>query len=313
LDIPFKPYWDLLAGYVRPERRRFALLSVLLLSKIGLQLAHPQIMRTFIDVATQSTPLGAEGGETSSVLFRSGLLYLLVAIVLQAVTVAVAYVGKDLGWRTTNTLRADLARHCLRLDMSFHNARTPGEMIERIDGDVDALSNFFSQFVVQVLGNVILLVGVLVLLFEADWHAGLAMALFSTITLAIIGRLQGFGSSLWEEQRQARADLFGFLRNAPFLWPAACRPSQVDPRGHDRRRDHGEHSGCPFQPRERDFPGHQRDPVPARRDHYRHGVPDPALHPNAGPSHSPGHPPGAGSAACGGQHHPGARAVCDPE
>ena len=211
MNVPFKPYWDLLAGYVRPERRRFAVLSVLLLSKIGLQLAHPQLMRTFIDVATQSAPLAAGGGETSSVLFRSGLLYLVVAILLQAVTVAVAYVGKDLGWRTTNALRADLARHCLRLDMSFHNARTPGEMIERIDGDVNALSNFFSQFVVQVLGNAILLLGVLVLLYGADWRAGLAMTFFSAITLTIIGRLQGYGSSLWEEQRQARADLFGFL------------------------------------------------------------------------------------------------------
>ena len=41
-------------------------------------------------------------------------------------------------------LRADLAEHCLYLDMSFHNARTPGEMIERVDGDVNVLANFFS-------------------------------------------------------------------------------------------------------------------------------------------------------------------------
>ena len=211
MKVPFQPYWDLLAGYVRPERRRFALLSALLVGKIGLQLANPQIMRTFIDVATQSVPLDTDVGETSSVLFRSGLLYLVVAIVLQVVTVAVAYVGKDLGWRTTNGLRADLARHCLRLDMSFHNARTPGEMIERIDGDVNALSNFFSQFVVQVLGNIILLLGVLVLLYQVDWRAGLAMTLFSGITLAVVGRLQGFGAGLWEEHRQARADLYGFL------------------------------------------------------------------------------------------------------
>jgi ATP-binding cassette subfamily B protein len=211
LVLPFKDYWDLLASYVRPERRRFALLSALLLGRIGLQLANPQIMRTFIDVATQSSPLVVDQGEMSRLLFRSGLLYLLVAVVLQAVTVAVAYVGKDLGWRTTNALRADLAQHCLRLDMSFHNARTPGEMIERVDGDVNSLSNFFSQFVVQVLGNVVLLLGVLGLLYEADWRAGLAMTAFSGITLAIVGWLQGFGSELWEEHRQARADMYGFL------------------------------------------------------------------------------------------------------
>jgi ATP-binding cassette subfamily B protein len=211
MKVPFRPYWDLLAQYVRPERRRFALLSAFLLCKIALQLASPQIMRAFIDVATQAAPLPGAAAGLANAFVRSGLLYLLVAVVQQAATVTVAYVGKDLGWRATNALRADLARHCLRLDMSFHNARTPGEMIERIDGDVNSLSNFFSQFVVQVLGNVLLLLGVLVLLFEADWRAGLAMALFSAITLAIIGRLQGFGAGLWDEHRQARAELYGFL------------------------------------------------------------------------------------------------------
>ncbi len=48
-------------------------------------------------------------------------------------------------------------------------------MIERIDGDVTALSNSFSQFVIQVLGNALLLVGVLLLLFQADWRVGLAL------------------------------------------------------------------------------------------------------------------------------------------
>jgi ABC-type multidrug transport system fused ATPase/permease subunit len=54
------------------------------------------------------------------------------------------YLSTEVGFRATNALRADLARHCLALDMAFHNERTPGEMIERIDGDVTALSNFFS-------------------------------------------------------------------------------------------------------------------------------------------------------------------------
>jgi hypothetical protein len=38
----------------------------------------------------------------------------------------------------------DLTLHCLRLDMAFHHARTPGQMIERVDGDVGLLGNFFS-------------------------------------------------------------------------------------------------------------------------------------------------------------------------
>ncbi len=67
---------------------------------------------------------------------------------------AVTYLGENVAWTATNALRAELAWHCLNLDMSFHNDHTPGEMIERIDGDVTELANFFSQFVVTLIGNV---------------------------------------------------------------------------------------------------------------------------------------------------------------
>ena len=39
-----------------------------------------------------------------------------------------------------------------------------GDLIERIDGDVMELSNFFSQMVVRVLGNILLLLGILLVL-----------------------------------------------------------------------------------------------------------------------------------------------------
>jgi ATP-binding cassette, subfamily B, bacterial len=59
--------------------------------------------------------------------------------------------------------------HCLTLDMSFHNSRTPGELIDRVDGDVGNLSNFFSRFVVDLLGSGLLLMGVLVVLLIGVW------------------------------------------------------------------------------------------------------------------------------------------------
>ena len=70
--------------------------------------------------------------------------------------------------------------------MSFHNEHTPGEMIERIDGDANQLGGFFSTFVIQILGNAVLLVGILALLFREDWRAGLALTLFAAFTVFVI-------------------------------------------------------------------------------------------------------------------------------
>jgi ATP-binding cassette subfamily B protein len=95
--------------------------------------------------------------------------------------------------------------------MSFLNKHTPGEMIERIDGDVEILSVFFSQFVLQVLGNGILLVGVLVLLFREHVYVGLALTVFVVVTLLVLNRLRHAVVPYWKAARESSADYFGFL------------------------------------------------------------------------------------------------------
>lgn len=96
----------LLATYLRPEWPRAVLLGLLLFAGIGLQLANPQIVRTFIDLAQAGEPLDR--------LVWIALLFLGVAVLTQVATVAETYVAENLGWRTTNALRADLHPPCAR-------------------------------------------------------------------------------------------------------------------------------------------------------------------------------------------------------
>ena len=100
---------------------------------------------------------------------------------------AETYVAEDLGWRSTNALRADLTRHVLELDDSFHSRFGAGELIERIDGDVSAMTDFFARFIVQILGNALFLSGVLVLLFLADWRIGSLLTFCSAAALVYMG------------------------------------------------------------------------------------------------------------------------------
>jgi len=203
VNIPLRDYWNLLVDYLRTERRRVAALGVLLCTSIGLQLLNPQIMRSVIDSALA-------GSATDALLLLAALFFGL-ALVQQIVAILASYTGESVAWTATNLLRHDLARHCLFLDMSFHNARTPGEMIERIDGDVQALSNFFSQFVIKVVANVLLLLGILVLLFRVDWRVGLALAVFVLVTGVTLLRLRNISVPYWKASSEANAALFGFL------------------------------------------------------------------------------------------------------
>lgn len=196
-------YWRLLSAYLRPQARRVGLLAVLLVTTIGLQLAGPLILRRFID--------GAMGGAPLRVLLVAAGVFLGVALLTQVVSVGEVYVAENVGWTATNRLRADLALHCLGLDPSFHSARTPGELIERIDGDVAKLGNFFSRLIVHVFGNALLGVGVLALLWHIDWRIGLALSAFALLALGIINALRNVAVPHWAAARQANADLFGFV------------------------------------------------------------------------------------------------------
>lgn len=203
MSVSRSEYRDLLATYLKPQKGTVALLAILLLGSIALQLINPQILGRFIDATTS--------GRRGTALTGVALLFITVALSQQALTVLATYFSERVGWTATNALRADLAVHCLRLDLSFHKARTPGELIERIDGDVTALANFFSQFVIQVVGSLLLLVGVLAVLWTVDWRVSVSLTIFSAIVLIAMMLMRSIAVPYWAADRQASAALFGFL------------------------------------------------------------------------------------------------------
>ena len=179
------------------------LLTCTLVASISLQLLNPQILRYFIDTASV-------GGATTS-LVRAGLLFIGIVLAQQFISIASTYLTTNVAWTATNQLRSDLVAHCLSLDMGYHKTRTAGEMIERIDGDVNTLTNFFSQFVINLCTSLLLLIAILILLFFIDWRIGTVMAIFSIIALLILMRLRKRAIPLSRSVRQSTTTFYSFL------------------------------------------------------------------------------------------------------
>ncbi len=203
MKIPLKQYWELFQKYLRPQWKIVSLLSVFLLGNITITLINPQIIRNFIDAAQ----IGAQ----KKVLVLAALVFLGFAIAQQIFTVLGSYFGEIVAWTATNSLRIDLTDHCLRLDLSFHNSHSPGEMIERLDGDINNLANFFSRFVIELMGNSILMIGVLVLMWRENWLIGIGLTIFVLISMFVMLRYRNVAVPYWRAERQASADFYGFL------------------------------------------------------------------------------------------------------
>lgn len=203
MNLSFKSYWNLLSDHIRPQMGRFILLAALMFCSIGLRILAPLIMRKFIDSALAGVALQA--------LTWTAVAFIGVALIQQAVAVSVTYLGENVAWTATNDLRAELAEHALHLDMKFHNDHTPGELIERIDGDVTELATFFSQFALNLIANGLLLIGILIALFIQDWRAGLVFTIYSVLTILVLGRLKDIAVPHQKARREAEAQLYGFV------------------------------------------------------------------------------------------------------
>jgi len=196
-------YWGLLYNYIKAQLNQVLLLALILITGIGLQLYTPRILRDFIDMT--------QAGADYKALVQKAVLFFILVLITQLTNIIATYVSERVAWTATNLLRVDLAEHCLRLDMSFHQKYSPGALLERVDGDVDALSNFFSQFVIQLLANIVLIIGVLVMLFREDWRAGVGLTLFAVLAVFIMLRVRSIGVPRWIAARQKTSEAFGFV------------------------------------------------------------------------------------------------------
>ncbi len=203
VTVKARKYGSLLRRYMLPQLPFVITLGILLFTGLGLQLVLPQIIRYFIDEAQKGSPLER--------LTSAAVLFIVITIIQQLVQVFATYFSERVGWTATNNIREDLAEHALSLDMAYHNDHTPGEMIERIDGDPNELGTFFSLFIFEMLGSLILLVGILALMLREDWRAGLTLFIFVAGATFILTSIRTIAVPYWKANREASADTFGFL------------------------------------------------------------------------------------------------------
>lgn len=203
MDFTIKQYRRLLRVYLFPLWPQLIILSLALIIGLALSLINPLLIGRFIDALRVQASLAA--------LLRLASLFFFISLVIQALSLGESFMAGAISLRATNNLRADLMVHCLQLDPYFHAQHMPGELIERIDGDVERLTNFFSRFLVSLVGNALLFLGVIVMFFLIDWRVGLILTFTSTLWVGAVVGIRKIAANAWERLRQASADVFGFL------------------------------------------------------------------------------------------------------
>jgi ATP-binding cassette subfamily B multidrug efflux pump len=165
-----------LLGYLRPYWQ--ALLLVLALTIVGAaaQALGPYLIGRAID--------GAIGQRDRDGLNRTMLLLLGVYVVSFLSTRWQFFLMGAIGQRTLATMRAQIFQTVQRLSLRFFDRQPAGDLMSRLINDTDVLNQLLSQGLVQVLGSLFGLIGILVAMLALDWR--LALASFVVIPIMLL-------------------------------------------------------------------------------------------------------------------------------
>jgi len=158
-----------LAGFVRPERARLAVVLGLALTSTALGLAQPYLTRYLIDD-------GLLAGRFAVVAWLSAAMV--------ALGVASAGLGALNRWHYTAAsarillaLREALFAHLERLSPAFHARARGGDLLTRLDGDLAALQRFAVDGLLALVNGTLALAGALALMLALSWRLTLLAAL----------------------------------------------------------------------------------------------------------------------------------------
>ncbi|GDX40833.1 multidrug ABC transporter ATP-binding protein [Armatimonadota bacterium] len=176
-----------LFSYTRPYAHKFILAQICLLVSSLTGLAFPYCTGRLIDSANLSVVRSPAEHPTAidTANINATTLLLLSVLILQSVTSAFqTYWLTEVGERSLADLRRDTYARLIRLPMSFFGQRRVGELTSRLATDLSVIQGTLTGAVPQFLGQLITLVGGIVLITITS--SRLALGILITLPLILI-------------------------------------------------------------------------------------------------------------------------------
>ncbi len=180
--LTLRKLWPLL----QEEKLKLVFAFFGILSNAALNLFIPFVVGYAVDNYVQT-------GNYAGVLLSCGVLLLLFLASLVVAYMQTIMMG-SVAQRMLFNLRNTIFRKLQELPVAFFNQNKAGDLISRINNDTDKLNMFFSQSLMQFMGNLFMMLGAAMFLLIINWKLGLATLLPSVglfiFTQAVSGWVQ---------------------------------------------------------------------------------------------------------------------------
>jgi ATP-binding cassette, subfamily B, multidrug efflux pump len=195
-----------LADAARPHARVILASGLLFPLVAGVELLQPYLLKVAID---DHILRGDWPGLTRVV----GVL-LATLLALYVLRAAEDYLMTLSGQRVIHDLRASLFAHLLTLEAAFFDRNPVGRLMTRVLNDVEAVGEAFTSGLFAVIGDVVVLAGVVGVMLWLDWRLALVTFSLVPVLALIVAWFRTHARDAYREVRRRLARLNGFLQES---------------------------------------------------------------------------------------------------
>ncbi len=192
-----------LLRFVLPYKRALTLALICMVIATGAGLLVPYLTRILIDEYIVAQDLS--GITRTGIVIGAALVLAYTSEALQMFVLAV------LGQRVLFNLRGQLFEHLQRLSVAYNDTHIVGVTVSRVMNDVSVINNLLSEGLVTLIGDTILLAGIVAIMLSMDWQ--LALLTFSILPLMVFVTVwfSKRAKPAFRETREKVANLVGTL------------------------------------------------------------------------------------------------------
>ena len=165
-----------LLAYIKPHGKLMAVAFVLMLIGTGLTLLTPYLISIAIDNYIVQDDMAG--------LSRVAIAVIIAYAGIYGTTSGQTYILSWVGQKTLATLRSQLFHHLQRLPISYHDTHIIGVTVSRVINDVGVINDLLSQGLVTLVGDSLLLVGIVFVM--VSMSPKLALLTFTVLPLMVI-------------------------------------------------------------------------------------------------------------------------------
>ncbi len=188
---------------VYPYRWILGFCGVLLLCSSLLSLAGPLLIRHAIDVEFIKKDLYG--------LYQIVIIYFLVLVIsfvisyFQRVNIEIA------GQKIIKQIRIDVFSHLTGMNQRFFDSNPVGQLLSRVESDTESLRALFTNTIVLIISDVLMMVGMIVIMFSISFKLTLILLSLAPFVIISIFYFNGKIVPVFIEVRKKTAEIYGFL------------------------------------------------------------------------------------------------------